>query len=167
MKEIWKDIEDFPGYQISNLGNVKSFKGKIPLIMSPSIKKRGNKQFCLMAQDKTRPTRTAHRLVMEAFVGKSELEIDHINGNPSDNCIVNLRYVTRVENTQNRIRLGRSFNGVQPWRINQRLTPLKVRLIRYKFYKKNKTQRLIAKEIGVSFQHISRVILKQEWGHCV
>lgn len=26
MEEIWKDIENYPGYQVSNLGRIKSFK---------------------------------------------------------------------------------------------------------------------------------------------
>ena len=26
MKEIWKDIKDYPNYQVSNLGNVKNIK---------------------------------------------------------------------------------------------------------------------------------------------
>ena len=29
MKEIWKDIKNFDGYQISNFGNVKSLKKQI------------------------------------------------------------------------------------------------------------------------------------------
>ena len=27
--EVWKNINDFPNYQISNLGNIKNNKGKI------------------------------------------------------------------------------------------------------------------------------------------
>jgi len=32
MKEEWKDINDFDGYQISNLGNVKSLSKEIKTI---------------------------------------------------------------------------------------------------------------------------------------
>ena len=41
-----------------------------------------------------------HRLVMELFKGKSDLTVDHINGNKRDNRLCNLRYVTAEENTR-------------------------------------------------------------------
>ena len=41
-----------------------------------------------------------HRLVMELFKGKSDLTVDHINGNKHDNRLCNLRYVTAEENTR-------------------------------------------------------------------
>ena len=41
-----------------------------------------------------------HRLVIEAFKGKSDLTVDHINGNKHDNRLCNLQYVTTEENTR-------------------------------------------------------------------
>ena len=39
-----------------------------------------------------------HRIVMEAFKGKSDLTVDHIDGNKSNNSLDNLEYVTIQEN---------------------------------------------------------------------
>lgn len=39
-----------------------------------------------------------HRLIMEAFRGKSDLTVDHIDGNKLNNSLDNLEYVTREEN---------------------------------------------------------------------
>lgn len=39
-----------------------------------------------------------HRLVAELFLGKSDLTIDHIDGNKLNNAVSNLEYVTRKEN---------------------------------------------------------------------
>ena len=44
----------------------------------------------------------AHRLILEAFVGESEQEVDHIDRNKSNNNFENLRYCSRTENNLNR-----------------------------------------------------------------
>ena len=41
---------------------------------------------------------SVHRLIMEAFHGKSDLTVDHIDGNKLNNSLDNLEYVTREEN---------------------------------------------------------------------
>jgi len=44
----------------------------------------------------------SHRLIMMAFVGESDKEVDHINRIKTDNRFENLRYVTPSENNWNR-----------------------------------------------------------------
>ena len=41
-----------------------------------------------------------HRIVMEAFHGKSDLTVDHIDGNKENNNLNNLEYVTQIENAK-------------------------------------------------------------------
>lgn len=51
-----------------------------------------------------------HRLVAYAFLGdppSSKHEVDHIDGNPANNEVSNLRWVTHSENISNKIRLVR------------------------------------------------------------
>jgi len=43
-----------------------------------------------------------HRLIMMAFVGESQQEVDHINRIKTDNRFENLRYCTRRENNLNK-----------------------------------------------------------------
>jgi len=50
----------------------------------------------------------AHRLIMMAFVGFSDQEIDHINRIKNDNRLENLRYCTRRENQLNTVSVDKA-----------------------------------------------------------
>ena len=54
-----------------------------------------------------------HRLIWEAFNGEipDGMEIDHINGNPSDNRLENLRLVTHEDNCNNPVTKERYKNS--------------------------------------------------------
>jgi HNH endonuclease len=58
-------------------------------------------------------------------------EIDHINGNPSDNRFTNLRQASRIQNEQNMRRKG-GFKGVhryrEQWRANIRVNRQRIYL---------------------------------------
>lgn len=45
-------------------------------------------------------TGSLHRLIMETFIGKSGLEVNHIDGNKKNNDIHNLEYVNRSQNVK-------------------------------------------------------------------
>lgn len=121
MKEIWKDIEGYEGYQVSNLGRVRSLdridSNNHPLkgvILKPYISNSGYLLVGLYKQQK-RDRKLLHRLVAEAFIPNPENkpEIDHINTDKTDNTVflnedgsvnydkTNLRWTTRKENINN------------------------------------------------------------------
>jgi hypothetical protein len=65
-------------------------------------------------------TFSAHRVIWAWMTGRwPAQEIDHINGNPSDNRWVNLRAVTHQENCQNRSIRADNKSGVQGVRKKQ------------------------------------------------
>ena len=81
---------------------------------SASRKKSGKGGYYFLTK-KDRKTLYMHRLVMGAVAGQ---EIDHINGDPSDNRRENLRFCTRGQNSANRSYSPKSgFRGVykQPY----------------------------------------------------
>jgi hypothetical protein len=90
--EQWKETK-YPGYFVSNKGEVKSIRG----ILTPC--KHKYTQLHLYVDGKRHIT-YAHRLVAEAFIPNPEnkLELNHINGNKKDNNVSNLQWSTRSEN---------------------------------------------------------------------
>lgn len=98
--EIWKDINGFPGYQVSNLGNVKNIKRDSLIAAHPN--KKGYYHVGLYRNGE-RQNLYVHTLVGNAFLGcpsDPTLEIDHVDTDKSNNNVTNLEWVTRSENTK-------------------------------------------------------------------
>lgn len=57
-----------------------------------------------------RVTIGVHRLIMYAFVGISDLTVNHIDGNKENNSISNLEYMTREEQNTHRSKIFKKGN---------------------------------------------------------
>ena len=101
--EIWNAIPDYEGiYEASNEGKIRRisvvFRGrKPPYILKPLNHGHGYHLVCLHKDDKQRAF-LIHRLVMAAFHGKSELHVNHKDGNKKNNRLENLEYCTQKQN---------------------------------------------------------------------
>lgn len=143
--EIWKDIEGYEGlYQISNEGKVKSLprewkcarnesgnRHHNEIIMSPQL--RLNYYRVRLVKYGVGKNKSVHRLVAEAFIPNPDNKpcIDHINGNPIDNRVENLRWCTQEEN--NGFELHR--NNVGKALLGRKHSEETIEKIRKKLYK--------------------------------
>lgn len=104
--EIWKELERFPGYEVSNLGRVKSNKGKTPKFLKIVKNNRGYDLVCLF-HNKKRYTGYIHRLVAEAFIPTGldilTAEVNHIDKDTSNNSIDNLEWTTYKMNLSHKL----------------------------------------------------------------
>lgn len=101
---VWKAVNLEPYgevYEVSNLGEVRNkLTGKV-LKLFPN--ERGYLRVRLVKDKKAFGT-SIHRLVMMSFCpvdGMEGLEVDHIDGDKSNNSLSNLRWVTHEENLSN------------------------------------------------------------------
>lgn len=123
MKEIFKNIEDYEGYQISNLGSVKSFRRKTPKILKPIKNRGGYLVVDLQSEGKTK-TRAIHQLVAITFLNHvpngRKIIVDHIDNDQSNNKLENLQLITFRENCSKDKKGSSSYTGVS-WDKNRNL----------------------------------------------
>jgi hypothetical protein len=110
--EIFRPVNDYPNYEISNMGRLRNIKTK--KFMSGN-KPGGSLRFNLTNTSGSSMI-SAHKLVWTHFSDRiltDKEEIDHINGDYYDNRITNLRIATRQQNTQNRCRPKNNKSGIK------------------------------------------------------
>ena len=111
INEIWRDVVGYEGlYQVSNLGRVKSLprtttKGKTLKIQVNSINK-----YCYvcLCRDNKKSQKRVHILVANAFLGDNpnKLQVNHIDGDKTNNTTTNLEYCTQSENMKHAYLMG-------------------------------------------------------------
>lgn len=103
--ERWLSIKGFPSYEVSSEGRVKN--SKTGRIMKINKNSKGYDQVCLR-KDKQQYTKPIHRLVADTFFdGEHDgYDVNHIDGNKTNNFIGNLEWCTRKENVQHSFRTG-------------------------------------------------------------
>jgi len=141
-KEIWKDIDWYKWYQISNNGLIRSINyrntGKVK-ILTPTYNSQWYEIRSLYRYG-VRKSFLVHRLVGMLFISNPDKkpQINHKDWNPKNNRVENLEWCTNSENMQH------SFNEL--WRISS--TPMK-----WKFWKDNHLSKKV-KMYSVDNQYI-------------
>lgn len=102
MDEVWKIIEQFPNYSVSNFGRVR--RNKTGRILKYGKDKSGYLQVHLHNNPISKVLKV-HKLVATNFIPNPNgyIEIDHIDTIVENNKSDNLRWVTHVQNQNNPI----------------------------------------------------------------
>lgn len=139
--EVWKPLPSYHFIEVSNYGRARCYlklhMGK--LFKYPRLNIKGVRQ-------------AVHVWVAELFIGPRPegLVVNHIDGNPTNNHVSNLEYVTPQENN----RKGR----------HTKLNPELVKKIREEFAAGGVTKVDLAKKYNVGSHQIGCVVLGRQWG---
>ena len=127
MEEVWKPIHNYIGYQVSSDGRVKScrYGGKHPgkcinsrwrLLKTPKAFGNSRAKIRLLNALGEYKDFYISRLVYSVFRGKIPVGmlVDHIDGNPDNNNVSNLRLANKSQNGANsKLRKNRKYKGVE------------------------------------------------------
>jgi hypothetical protein len=161
MEEIWKNIEGYDNYQISNIGNVRKItkNGFTHIKCSPrgSQKTSNTKEKYMgvtLSKNGTRKGFSVHRLVAEAFIPNPNNypSINHINGIKDDNCVCNLEWCTIKQNIQHAydvLNMRNHYGSIKQYSKDG------------KFIKEYDSVREASRELGIHFGNIVKCANKQ------
>jgi hypothetical protein len=168
--EVFKPIPGHPGYEVSNLGRVRSLdrivirhlrgadrecslRGKVLAVRKHPQGYRG----VSLGNGKQA---TVHSLVMLAFVGERPEGgwINHENGDKADNRLENLEYCTPKQNAEHAV-----HTGLQPRPPGgEKLSEVQVREIDQRL-KQGESTVVLGREFGVSRTMISHIRTGKVW----
>jgi hypothetical protein len=104
--EEFREIKEYPKYEVSNHGRVRNKKTQKTLCQRVMIDKHNKPRscrICIRNIDNIIRFVSIHRLVAITFISNSDNKpiVDHIDRDPTNNHISNLRWATVIENNKN------------------------------------------------------------------
>ena len=185
--EIWKDVVGYERYyKVSNIGKVKSCtrmtRGYVPNGTSVLRKHKGkilkNKLYSLKYYRVTLMINgisdrfLVHTLVMAAFVGKKQcgFQINHKDGNKTNNHLSNLEYVTPSQNMRHAIKNKLIVHHSGESHYKTRLCNQDIFDIREYFHKDHDKPIMerckeLSNKYSICKEQILKIIRKKSWSH--
>lgn len=173
--EVWKRIENYPLYYVSNFGRVKSDERKVRYvhycgkemfrIRKSKILSLAKGFYALVGlknEGERQKTRLVHRLVAEAFIenDKNKPFVNHKDGNKLNNRVENLEWCTYRENTDHAVANDLVAFGSRACKT--KLAEQEVYQIKHLIYK-GYSCKYISMMFGVSISTISCIKKGKNW----
>ncbi len=169
-------VAGFAGYHIGDDGSVWSARLKNGNLkedwhrLSTSVRERSRyATVCFRAgpcgsKGKSH-VRYVHRLVLEAFVGPCPegMECRHLDGNPRNNRVENLRWGTHRENRQDMERHGTKLMGERCH--SAKMNETCIRAIRHLHDQLGLTQNELAAAFGLTQNTVYKIVNGETWKH--
>jgi hypothetical protein len=184
VQERWLPIPDFPGYEVSDLGRVRSYwkgvgqppgvQGQIPggktiadtpqRLLKGSLDKGGYHRVILSKEGKHHHFKT-HALVLDTFIGPCPpgMQGCHGDGIRTHNWLSNLRWDSCKNNHHDRLGHGTAPSGERNGQSV--LTETDVIQIRALFAQGGYSKRNLGEMFNVSPSNIGHIIHRQSWTH--
>lgn len=174
MKEEWRPVTGYSGYEVSNFGQIRSYWKKQkksgcwggvervftdePYIVPQSDDGNGYLKVFMVNDDGSRHCRKVHRIVAEEFLkhDASDDTVDHVKSGPDgklDNSVTNLRWISRRANIQKAYKDGVCDSRILKQRKPVVLTDIWTGEEKYYF-----SIAETAAEIGVDYTTISHAL---------
>lgn len=174
--EVWKAIPDWPGYEVSDQGRVRSywkrpgyggghcFIGNTPAILKPSL--RGRYLGVILSLYGKRAMVSVHRLVLSVFKGPCPpgMEACHNDGRHTNNFLDNLRWDSSSRNQLDKHTHGTFPNAKGEANPSAKLTEAEVLEIR-RLAAQGHPQKALVKSFNSSPAVISNIINRKAWRH--
>lgn len=168
--EIWRIVPKYLKYQISNKGRVRSksyppFCGLTFTLLQPEVTRCGYLRVTLYRKRKCKRF-GPHQLVMRAFVGPypENKQINHKDGDKTNNCLENLEYVTPRENALHALKTGLRIPLRGEESSNARLTEKQIREI-FKRRKFGESAKKLAEDYNTTDFSIYRILRGERWSY--
>lgn len=166
----WRPCPGFEGYySISEAGQVRRdapwLNRKAGHCLKSRLTRDGYHRVTLYAKP-LRADKLVHCLVAEAFLGTNAggLEVNHIDGDKSNNSVGNLEYVTKRENTEHKMR-----NRLHAYGHRNGMAKLSEKQVRRILALLESSPRPsfaeIGRKFGVNGAHVARIARGQSWRH--
>jgi hypothetical protein len=178
--EIFKTIESFSDYEVSNFGRIRTKSRKVRFVHSVTknehfrqtehrflkvhLNNRTGYKFCQLYKDKKMYNKTIHSLVAETFLDNKFLNsvVNHKDGNKHNNCTDNLEWCSNEYNHEHATKTGLKAKGsnISTSKLNEN----SVYAIKY-FLKKGLSRQEISIAFNISRATITLINQGKIWKH--